>query len=290
MSTSTCGASGRCAASVRTILVAALVLAGACQGTPPATEAKAPATAGRRAFWTTYTRAGQARAGGRLDEAIALYGEALRLRPDHEDSLYYLGHCLLERGAFDRALASYQRLVELNPAGSSRAHMQIGSIHASLDPTAPVDFAAAGASFRKALEVDPDSGALLGLAEVAVRDGQWDEADRLLARVEADNGMSIAAPYLRGYLAHARGRSDAAWTFFTTAVRRGDLRKPAVTWTEEGDVKGTPELRWRALARQSVFGPHWLRLRAYLKPPGPTRAAMTTEYAHLRRVLAGRAR
>ncbi len=97
--------------------------------------------------------------------------------------------------------------------------------------------------------------------------------------------MSIAAPYLRGYLAFERRADEEAWRLFRTAVGRGELKKGGVTWTEEGDVKGTPELRWRALARQSVFGPHWIRLRAYLPPPGPTRSDMRIEYEQLRHVL-----
>ena len=274
-------------AGAHAVLLATLLLAGACGGPAPRVESGAATTAAdrRRTFWTTYARAGDARAAGQLEEAIALYGDALRLQADHEDSLYYLGNCLLERGAFGPALEAYQRLVRLNPSGSSRAHMQIGSIHASLDPTAPLDLAAARASFEKALAVDPDSGALLGMAEVALREGRWPEADRLLARVDADNAMSIAAPYLRGYLAYEGGRQEPAWAFFRTAVARGDLKKGPVKWTEEGDVKATPELRWRALARQSVFGPHWIRLRRYLPPSEPTRAAMHQEYGDLRRAL-----
>ena len=56
------------------------------------------------------------------------------------------------------------------------------------------------------------------------------------------------------------------------------LKKPAVKWTEEGDVKADPALRWRALARQSVLGDHWLRVREYAKGAGPAQADMAREY------------
>jgi hypothetical protein len=38
---------------------------------------------------------------------------------------------------------------------------------------------------------------------------------------------------------------------------------PPSKWSEEGDVKAAPALRWRALARQSVFGSQWLALRSH---------------------------
>lgn len=238
-----------------------------------------------REFWSLYRRASDARSGGRFDAAASLYQQALALRPEHEDSLYYLGNCLLERRSYAEAERVYQKLVMTNPLGSSRGYMQLASIRASFDDDAPVDLAEARRLFERAQYVDPDSGALLGLAEVALLERRLDDAQRTLASVDAENAMSIAAPYLRGYLAFQRGDMEQAWTFFGTAVARGELKKAAVTWTEEGDVKASPELRWRALARQSVFGAEWLRLRAYLAPPGPTRADMRREYERLHRRL-----
>lgn len=275
----------------------ALVLLGGLTGCrdaagPAVATAQRPATdtARRREFWDTYARAGEARAAGRLDEAVRSYTQALTWNPRHEDALYYLGNCYLERREFAHALDAYQRLVALNPSGSSRAHMQLASIRASLEPGAPVDLAEAAAHFQRALEVDPDSGALLGLAEVALLEGRRADAEQMLRRVESDNPMSIAAPYLRGYLAFGQRADQEAWRLFRTAVARGEIKKGGVKWTEEGDVKGTPELRWRALARQSIFGAQWIRLRGYLPPPGPTRADMRKEYEHLERVLARRPR
>jgi tetratricopeptide (TPR) repeat protein len=236
-------------------------------------------------FWEAYHAASVARVSGARDKALREYARALQIRPDHEDSLYYLGNCYMEQGDYGRALTAYQRLTTLNPNGSSRASMQSGLVYASLDPAAPVDLAAAERSFARALELDPDSGALLGLAEVAVLRGRWRRAHGLLLQVEADNKMSLAAPYLLGFLAYRSGDSREAWRWFNTAIGRGELKKPPVKWTEEGDVKGSPALRWQALARQSVFGGHWLRLRDYLKPPGATAADLARDYAALGREL-----
>jgi tetratricopeptide (TPR) repeat protein len=285
--------------SARAWMVAAVGIAVVAGGFVALRRAAADASAGEAAglapatqrFWTDYGAARAARAEGRLDEAIGLYERALLVRPDHEDSLYYLGHCYLEQRRYAEALASYRRLVGVSPQGSSRAYMQIALVHASFDPAAPRDLAAAREYFDRALAVDPDSGALLGQGEVAVLEGRWADARETLLRADQDNPMSIGAPYLLGYVAFRAGRPSEAWVLFRTAVARGELKKPQVKWTEEGDVKADPALRWKALARQSVFGAHWLRLRSYLAEPGPTKADMSREYASLSRALeeAGRA-
>jgi tetratricopeptide (TPR) repeat protein len=285
--------------SARAWMAAAVGIAVLAGGIVALRRAAADSSAGEPArvapetqqFWADYGAARTARAEGRLDEAILLYQRALSVRPDHEDSLYYLGHSFLERRRYADALQSYHRLLDASPKGSSRAYMQIALVHASLDPAAPRDLATAREYFDRALAVDPDSGALLGQGEVAVLERRWADARETLLRVDLDNPMSIGAPYLLGYLAFREGRRSDAWARFRTAVQRGELKKPQVRWTEEGDVKADPALRWKALARQSVFGAHWMRLRVYLAPPGPSEADMTREYASLARALeeAGRA-
>jgi tetratricopeptide (TPR) repeat protein len=240
-----------------------------------ATTAAPPSSA--RAFWDAYKAAGDRRARGDCAGAIEHYTRALSLRPAHEDSLYYMGNCHAERGERDAAMAAYQRLVEVNPAGSSRGYMQMGLLLAAPGPDGRRDLAGAERLFTRALEVDSDSGALLGLAEVALLRHRWDEAARRLEAASADNAMSIAAPFFQAYLAFRDGDRARALTLFTTAVARGELKKGPVAWSEEGDVKADPELRWRALARQSVLGGHWAGLRKYLAPPGPTMADLERE-------------
>lgn len=245
-------------------------------------------TARAREFWAVYREATVQRAAGDFGSAAVSYTNALALRPDHEDSLYYLGNCHLERRAYADALEAYRRLAAVNPDGSSRGYMQGALIYASLEPDAPHDLSQAEQIFRRALEIDSDSGALLGLAEVALLRGQWEDARRRLEAVDAENPMSLAAPYLLGYLAFRRGARDDAWRLFRVAVDRGEIKKPAVKWTEEGDVKADPALRWRALARQSVFGAHWIKVRAYVAPPGPRFDDMEREYRQLEATLASR--
>ena len=45
---------------------------------------------------------------GKLDEAIAEYREAIRLKPDYADAHYNLGIALATRGKLDEAIAEYR--------------------------------------------------------------------------------------------------------------------------------------------------------------------------------------
>ena len=240
---------------------------------------------GNRRFWDTYKQASRKRAAGELNEAVALYQQTLELRPNHEDSLYYQGNCFMELGRYNEALDNYQGLIHVNPQGSSRGYMQMGLIYASLEPGAPMDLKAAEQVFEKTLSVDPDSGAQLALGEVALLQNDWEKARQKLQSANADNPMSMAAPYLLGYLSFQKGDRQEAWKWFQLAIQRGELKKPALKWTEEGDVKADPALRWRALARQSIFGDYWLPIRKYLKDPNFSIAVMDDEYKRLANVL-----
>jgi tetratricopeptide (TPR) repeat protein len=249
------------------------------QGSQPAEAASRERT---QQFWSRYREASQRRAAGDLEGAIELYQQAVALRPHHEDSLYYLGNCYLESRRYSEALSTYDRLIAANRLGSSRGYVQIALIHADRRPGAPYDLEKADRYFRQALAVDPDSGALLGIGEIALLRGEWQQAREALEGVNRDDAMSVAAPYLLGYLSWRADQRDEAWRWFRLAVTRCKVKKPLLKWSEEGDLKADPELRWRALARQSVLGSHWIRLRAYLKQPHLSPDVMGHEYTRLR--------
>jgi len=277
------------------ILTLALMSFGLCRALlkrepVPTLPAEAKEREALRRFWDSYREAGRKRSAGQFAEAISFYQQALALRPDHEDSLYYLGNCYFELARYSSAIENYQRLVAVNPKGSSRGYMQLGLIYASLEPGAPLDLAKASEYFEQTLAVDPDSGALLGRGEVAILQGKWEQAWKLLKEANADNAMSVAAPFLLGYLCDRKGQSKEAWQWFRLAVQRGEMKKLPVKWTEEGDLKADPELRWKALAKQSVFGQLWLPVRKYLKAPDFSAADMKQEYQRVDEALARAAR
>lgn len=245
------------------VLVLGLVTTGggACREPTTTGAHTAMAAVDARAFWATYQEATARRMASDCGSAVPMYRQALDQRPGHEDTLYYLGNCLAEQGAYAEALETFDRLARLNPAGSSRAQVQSALLHASLLPGAPVDLQRAERLFRQALEVDPDSAARLGLAEVLLIQGEVDEARRLLTEMEADSPMSVAAPFLLGYLAYHAAEHEAARLHLAATVARLCPPESVSRWSEEGDAKSAPERRWQALARQSVFGASWLAIR-----------------------------
>jgi tetratricopeptide (TPR) repeat protein len=246
-------------------------------------EPSTPAAAGAmpvQQFWEIYNKAGQERAAGHLAAAIALYRTALALKPNHEGSLYYLGNCYLDLGRYSEAISTYQRLIAVNPVGS-RGYFQLGLVYASLKAGAPFNPKKAEQYLRRALQVDPDTGAQLGVGEVALLEGEWLRAREALQGLNADNNTSVAAPYLLGYLCWRKHETDQAWRWFRLALERCKVKKPPIPWSQEGQFKANPELRWQALARQSVFGSHWLRLRRYARSPHLSQAVMQGEYRRL---------
>jgi tetratricopeptide (TPR) repeat protein len=244
-----------------------------------------------RRFWDVYRTATRQRVAGDLGPAIRGYREALALRPDHEDSLYYLGNCCLERRRYAEALSAYQRLVDSSPQASSRGYIQLGLVYACLDPREPggvaptFDLDKAERSLRLSRQMDAENGALLGLGEVALLRGDRRRAWELVRSAHADNPSHAAAPYLLGYLAWRDHESAEAWRWFQRALQCCKVKKLPVKWTQEGDLKANPELRWRALERQSILGRHWIRLRRYLGSPQLSPATMEREYRALHTVL-----
>src|SRR5262249_54743468 len=51
----------------------------------------------------------------KLDEAIALYGQALELDPMYQDALHGLGMAQFNGGRIDDAIATARRLIEIDP-------------------------------------------------------------------------------------------------------------------------------------------------------------------------------
>ena len=50
-----------------------------------------------------------------LDEAVACYRRALKLKPDYAEAHYNLGNALQDQGKLDEAVDCYRRAVELKP-------------------------------------------------------------------------------------------------------------------------------------------------------------------------------
>jgi hypothetical protein len=87
---------------------------------------------------------------GRLDDAIAQYREALKIKPDDAEVDNNLGNALADNGRPDEAIAYYEKALEVNP-NSASAHNNLGKALAGRGKTDE-----ALAHLQKAVEIDPN--------------------------------------------------------------------------------------------------------------------------------------
>jgi tetratricopeptide (TPR) repeat protein len=119
---------------------------------------------------------------GRIEEAIAAYEAALRLRPAMPNSWYNLAMLQRRAGRFDEALASYDRALSLGIEGPEEVHLNRGVIFA--DDLGRDDLAeqALAAALRLAPDYVP---ALLNLGNLWEDRGAGAKARDLYARARA---------------------------------------------------------------------------------------------------------
>ena len=117
---------------------------------------------------------------GKLDNAIAHYSEALRIKPDYANAHNNLGAALADRGKTEEAIAHYSEALRIKPDYAD-AHINLG---VSLAQQGKVDQAIA--HFTEALRIQPDS-----------------------AKAQNDLGVALAS----------QGKVDQAIAHFTEALR-----------------------------------------------------------------------
>lgn len=59
-------------------------------------------------------QANQLKRAGKLDEAIALYRQAIKMNPNFAWAFYYLGDALVQQGKLDEAIVEYRQAIEIN--------------------------------------------------------------------------------------------------------------------------------------------------------------------------------
>ncbi|HUT95645.1 MAG TPA: tetratricopeptide repeat protein [Thermoguttaceae bacterium] len=194
---------------------------------------------------------------GMLDEAMAEFEAAVKLRPD-----YWQGHLnaavvLLDRRMLDEAMASLDKVLKTDP-GRGRAHGSVGGV---LARNGMLDEAMA--HFQAALEIDPDEAeAHANMARLLVQKGMLDEAvSRLQTAIKLDPENARRYSEL-GTLLFQRGmlepaceqfqkslnidpsHNDARLVFAKTLAARGDFAA-AVAQLQQAMV-ADPNNPWRA--------------------------------------------
>jgi tetratricopeptide (TPR) repeat protein len=196
--------------------------------------------------------ASQLRAAGRIPEAIAAYRDALSANPDLPDSWFNLGWLQRQVRAFESALDSYQRALDLGIAKPEEVHVNraailseclhrprdaqrelraalgknpdytpalvnLGNLHEDLGEAEE-----ARAAYRRALQIDP--GATLPLARLAAcsLSSELDSelAARLRARIDepsATNTQRAGLGFALAAMLDAAGEYDQAFAAVAAA-------------------------------------------------------------------------
>ena len=116
-------------------------------------------------------------ADGRLDEAVAAYERALAIEPDDADSHYNLANALLGLGRLTEAAAAFREAIRIEP-GHGEAHVNLGNVLVELG-----SLQQAAVHYRRGADLMPDAGEALnnlGLLEAGA--GDLEEAIALWRR------------------------------------------------------------------------------------------------------------
>ena len=157
------------------------------------------------------------------DKAIALFGQALALDPDFAlawtglSRIHQLqagfGFAPIDEG-FERAREAAQRALQLSP-DLAEAHVELGLVQQGHD----WDWAAADASYRRALELAPgDAHALIAAAGLARVLGRLDEGLALMRKAVALDPLSARTHRQLGLCHLVAGRRDDAVAAFKVAL------------------------------------------------------------------------
>ena len=123
----------------------------------------APSDSAARAF----ERAERRLAENRLDEAAALYQQAIAQRPDYAEPINGLGSVLFKRGKKEEAIAQFKKAIAVKPS-FKLAYFNLGYALRKTN-----DFEGAARAYEKYVELDPeDPDGFFGLGESYRRLGQ----------------------------------------------------------------------------------------------------------------------
>ena len=150
---------------------------------------------------------------GELEEAIVQHRRALELAPEDADGHFNLANALVTQGEIVDAVGHLREAVRIDP-GFAEAHVNLGNALVTQG-----EFEDAGDHYRRATELRPEWGeAFNNLGLVAAEQGQLREAVALFRQaIDADPGLGDAHTNLATALQKG-GAVDDALTHFRRAV------------------------------------------------------------------------
>ena len=209
-------------------------------------------------FWTAYRQATKNRIAGSWQEAINGYTAALEINNLHEDALYYLGNMHLELSEYNKAVESWNKLLQANPM-SSRAHYQLGKLFINKEATNYFDLARATIEFEKTAEINRDFlQPVLHLGQISLIKGDYKDSREKLQIILGSDNKNVEALFLLGYMDFSEDNVESALTFFRQAMEFSVKLAPIKGVKGEGDTK-TGESLERGVS-QSIFFEYYKNL------------------------------
>ena len=203
------------------------------------------------AFWDTYAKARAAASSGRGADAIAAYQEAVARNPRHEDSHYALANLHFDAGDRDAAKRDFETLLAVQPR-SVRGHGGLGDLLADPASGPLTDLKASRRHYEQAGTLNAEeTGWVVRLGELDLREGRTDDAAKRFRHVLATNARSFQALYLLGFLDWRKGDRETARKRFDEAFAA--LGPQAAPAPGEGDVRKAE----KPLPKRGAFSAHW---------------------------------
>lgn len=164
----------------------------------------------KQTFWTYYNIATEYRLQGKEDSSITAYQEALKLNPDHDDALYYMGNMYMKVDKFDKARETWEKLIEINPQ-SERAYNQLGNLYFCVKHTEYFHPEKSKWYFKRAaslnnITLNPN----LRLGEIALFQNRTNDAFGILNKLSVMDQKNAEIFFILGYLNWKSGKEQDA--------------------------------------------------------------------------------
>jgi tetratricopeptide (TPR) repeat protein len=161
-------------------------------------------------FWTYYNRATEYRLQGKEDSSIIDYQEALKLNPNHEDALYYIGNMYMKVDKFDQAQKTWEKLIEQNPQ-SERAYNQLGNLYFCVKHTDYFHPEKSKWYFKRAADLNKETlNPNLRLGEIALFQNRTNDAFDIFNKLSMMDQKNAEIFFIIGYLNWKSGREQVA--------------------------------------------------------------------------------
>ncbi len=187
----------------------------------------------KQMFWSYYNLATNYRLQGKEDSSIIAYQEALKLNPNHEDAIYYIGNMYMKVDKFDKAQEKWEKLIELNPQ-SERAYNQLGNLYFCINHTDYFHPEKSKGYYQRAaalnnITLNPN----LRLGEIAVFQNRHNDALGIFNKISMMDQKNAEIFFILGYLYWKSGKVQDANNNLDRTYKLG---KAVILTNEQGEA------------------------------------------------------